>query len=114
VHSFFLLIFVIEAKLPLALATMLSLWAIVYYALALKLSRSKEKRPEGAPKFAIEVYEVSEQLMKIFCDSGWLKLRILATDRAICATGCGSAVAARCAGRLGCLSLGQGAIPRGW
>ena len=36
VHSFFLLIFVIEAKLPLALATMLSLWAIVYYALALK------------------------------------------------------------------------------
>jgi Protein of unknown function (DUF3667) len=36
VHSFFLLIFVIEAKLPLALATMLSLWAIVYYVLALK------------------------------------------------------------------------------
>ena len=35
-HSFFLLIFVIEAKLPLALATMLSMWVIVYYALALK------------------------------------------------------------------------------
>src|SRR5262245_3005476 len=36
VHSFFLLIFVIEAKLPLALATALSLWAIIYYVLALK------------------------------------------------------------------------------
>jgi Protein of unknown function (DUF3667) len=35
-HSFFLLIFVIEAKLPLVLATMFSIWAIVYYALALK------------------------------------------------------------------------------
>ena len=35
-HSFFLLIFVVEAKLPLALATMLSMWVIVYYALALK------------------------------------------------------------------------------
>ena len=35
-HSFLLLIFVIEAKLPLALATMLSMWAIVYYALSLK------------------------------------------------------------------------------
>jgi len=36
VHSFFLLIFLIEAKLPLVIATMLSIWAIVYYALALK------------------------------------------------------------------------------
>jgi hypothetical protein len=36
VHSFFLLMFVIEAKLPLVLATMLSIWAIVYYVLALK------------------------------------------------------------------------------
>jgi len=36
VHSFFLLIFVIEAKLPLVVGTMLSSWAIVYYALALK------------------------------------------------------------------------------
>jgi hypothetical protein len=36
VHSFFLLIFAIEAKLPLALATMLWIWAIVYYGLALK------------------------------------------------------------------------------
>jgi hypothetical protein len=35
-HSFLLLIFVIEAKLPLALATMLSMWAIVYYVLSLK------------------------------------------------------------------------------
>lgn len=35
-HSFLLLIFVIEAKLPLALATILSMWAIVYYALSLK------------------------------------------------------------------------------
>jgi len=35
-HSFFLLIFVIEAKLPLVLETMLSIWAMVYYALALK------------------------------------------------------------------------------
>ena len=36
IHSFFLLMFVIEAKLPLAVATMLSIWAIVYYVLALK------------------------------------------------------------------------------
>lgn len=36
VHSFFLLAFVIEAKLPLLLATTLSIWAIVYYAQALK------------------------------------------------------------------------------
>jgi hypothetical protein len=35
-HSFLLLIFVIEAKLPLALATIFSMWAIVYYAFALK------------------------------------------------------------------------------
>ena len=35
-HAFFLLIFVIEAKLPLLLATMLSIWAIVYYAIALQ------------------------------------------------------------------------------
>jgi hypothetical protein len=35
-HSFVLLIFVIEAKLPLALATILSVWSIVYYGLALK------------------------------------------------------------------------------
>lgn len=35
-HSFLLLIFVIEAKLPWPLATMLSMWAIVYYALSLK------------------------------------------------------------------------------
>ena len=35
-HSFLLLIFTIEAKLPLALATMLSVWALIYYALALK------------------------------------------------------------------------------
>ena len=35
-HSFFVLLFLIEANLPLALATMLSMWAIVYYALALK------------------------------------------------------------------------------
>jgi hypothetical protein len=35
-HSFLLLIFVIEAKLPLALATILSMWAFVYYALSLK------------------------------------------------------------------------------
>jgi hypothetical protein len=33
-HAFFLLIFVIEARLPLLLATMLSIWAIVYYAIA--------------------------------------------------------------------------------
>jgi hypothetical protein len=36
VHSFFLLIFVIEAKLPLVLATVLSMWSVVYFALALK------------------------------------------------------------------------------
>ena len=36
IHSFFLLIFVIEAKLPWALATVLSIWAIVYYLLSLK------------------------------------------------------------------------------
>lgn len=36
VHSFLLLIFIIEAKLPLALATLLSTWAVVYYVLALK------------------------------------------------------------------------------
>jgi Protein of unknown function (DUF3667) len=35
-HSFFLLIFVIEAKLPLALATILSMWAIAYYLLSRK------------------------------------------------------------------------------
>ena len=35
-HSFFVLNSVIEAKLPLALATILSVWAIVYYVLALK------------------------------------------------------------------------------
>jgi hypothetical protein len=35
-HSFLLLIFTIEAKLPLALATMLSVWPLIYYALALK------------------------------------------------------------------------------
>jgi hypothetical protein len=35
-HSFFLLIYVIEAKLPLALATLLSSWALTYYALSLK------------------------------------------------------------------------------
>lgn len=36
VHSFFLLIFVIEARLPLLLATILSMWGLVYYACALK------------------------------------------------------------------------------
>jgi hypothetical protein len=36
-HSFILLMVVIEAKLPPALATPLSLWVIVYFALALKL-----------------------------------------------------------------------------
>ena len=35
-HCFFLLIFIIEAKLPLVLATLVSLWAIAYYALAMK------------------------------------------------------------------------------
>jgi hypothetical protein len=35
-HSFLLLIFVIESKLPLALATIFSSWSIVYYPLALK------------------------------------------------------------------------------
>src|SRR5262249_44856622 len=35
-HSFLLLIFVIEAKLPIVLATVLSIWAVVYYALSLK------------------------------------------------------------------------------
>jgi len=35
-HAFFLLIFVIEARLPLLLATMLSIWAIVYCAIALQ------------------------------------------------------------------------------
>lgn len=35
-HSFSLLLFVIEAKLPLTIATMLSIWAIIYYPVALK------------------------------------------------------------------------------
>jgi hypothetical protein len=35
--QFLLLIFVIEAKLPLALATMLSMWVIVYYASRLRV-----------------------------------------------------------------------------
>jgi hypothetical protein len=35
-HSFSLLVFVLQAKLPLALATILSMWTIVYYPLALK------------------------------------------------------------------------------
>jgi hypothetical protein len=78
-----------------------------------QLPRQKEERPEGAPKFSVEVYKVSEQLVKIFCDSGWLELRILAADRAIRTAGCGSAVAASCAGRLSCLSLSQGDVPFG-
>ena len=35
-HSFLLLIFVIEAKLPLTLASMLSIWAVLYYGLSIK------------------------------------------------------------------------------
>lgn len=35
-HSFSLLLFLIEAKLPLVLATLLSIWAVIYYPLALK------------------------------------------------------------------------------
>lgn len=35
-HSFLLLIFIIEAKLPMALASLLSAWAVVYYVIALK------------------------------------------------------------------------------
>jgi hypothetical protein len=35
-HSFLLLICIIEARLPLALATLLSVWALVYYVLSLK------------------------------------------------------------------------------
>jgi hypothetical protein len=35
-HSFFLLVFVLESKLPLFLATLLSLWAIAYSVIALK------------------------------------------------------------------------------
>ena len=35
-HRFLLLIFIIEAKLPVALATAFSSWSIVWYPLALK------------------------------------------------------------------------------
>jgi hypothetical protein len=35
-HSFFLIVFVMEAKLPLVMATMLSLWAVAYSVMALR------------------------------------------------------------------------------
>src|SRR5262245_35200933 len=40
--------------------------------------------------------EVSDQLVKIFCNGGRAKIRILAAFGAIGNTGCGSAVAADC------------------
>lgn len=73
-----------------------------------QLTRQKEKRPDGAQNFSIEVHEVSKQLMEIFCDSGWLELRVLPADRAIRTPGGGSAVATGCAYRLRCLSINQG------
>lgn len=35
-HSFFLIVFVLEAKLPLVLSTLLSLWAVAYSVIALR------------------------------------------------------------------------------
>jgi hypothetical protein len=42
-----------------------------------KLPQHKEKPPEGAPKFSIQVYEVIQQRVDIFADSRRLKLAVL-------------------------------------